>query len=322
LLALTGYVAAARPANADMAAAQTAIASGNFVAAGAALQPLAQAGDAQAQYQWASLALDGHPVGLTSGQAISLLIQSAAQGNSHAQARLGMAYAKGDHVTVDDFAAYHWLSRASVAPDLTSEERSNVTALRQSLLERLAPSQTNYVTNTSPDADADAILDKANQQHAIAAADKAQAAPVDPVATAPLPDSTPPAPTAPDKATGTAKPVTTADTKPSPVKEPVKEIATVAAITSDPTPTTRKYMVQLESLPSATIAVTEAQRLQKKYATILQDSPVSVRQVDLGSKGIRQRVVAGPFDSFDTAKARCTQLSAQKQDCRVISVSD
>lgn len=317
---MTGYAATTLPAKADMAAAQTAIASGNFVAAGAALQPLAQAGDAQAQYQWASLALDGHPVGLAPGQAISLLIQSAAQGNSHAQARLGMAYANGDHITVDDFAAYHWLSRASVAPDLTSEERSNVTALRQSLLERLAPSQTNYVADTSADADS------SNQQNAIPAAEKAQAAPADAVATAPLPDSPPPTPTAPDNATGTAKAATTADTKPSPikepVKEPVKEIAAATAITSDPTPTTRKYMVQLESLPSATTAATEAQRLQKKYASILQDAEVSVRQVDLGSKGIRQRVVAGPFDSFDTAKARCTQLSAQKQDCRVISVSD
>ena len=310
---MIGYAVAIQPAKADMAAAQTAIAGGNFAAAGVALQPLAQAGDAQAQYQWASLALDGHPVGLASGEAISLLIQSAAQGNSHAQARLGMAYANGDHVTVDDFAAYHWLSRASVAPDLTSEERSKVTALRQSLLDRLAPNQTNYVADTSTDAG-----DAGNQQNAIPAADKAQAAPTDAVATAPLPDNPPAESASADKAASTAKPAITAAAKPA----PVKEIATAAPLTSDPTPMTRKYMVQLASVPSAKLAAAEAERLQKKYASILQDAAVGVRQVDLGSKGIRQRVVAGPFDDFDTAKARCTQLSAQKQDCRVISVSD
>ena len=230
-----------------------------------------------------------------------------------AQARLGMAYANGDHVTVDDFAAYHWLSLASVAPDLTSEERSKVTALRQSLLDRLAPNQTNYVADTSTDAG-----DAGNQQNAIPAADKAQAAPTDAVATAPLPDNPPAESASADKAASTAKPAITAAAKPA----PVKEIATAAPLTSDPTPMTRKYMVQLASVPSAKLAAAEAERLQKKYASILQDAAVGVRQVDLGSKGIRQRVVAGPFDDFDTAKARCTQLSAQKQDCRVISVSD
>jgi len=360
---LGGYVVATPLARADMAAAQTAIASGNFPAAGAALQPLAQNGDAQAQYQWAALALDGHPVGLTPERAISFLIQSAAQGNSHAQARLGMAYAKGDHIAVDDFAAYHWLSRASAAPDLTSEERSNVMAVRQSLLDVLAPTQKNYVADSSGNADS-------SQQNGVPSADKAQAAPAGAVSAAPLSDATPSAEgqskitdasdttgqsdtsakaqtdearaaevraaetqTAEAQAGGktaatatatssqaSAKKDTTAAVKAKPPS--AEQVAGASTVTADPSPAARKYVVQLASLTTETSATAEADRLRKKYASIIADTEISIRQADLGSKGIRQRVVAGPFDSFDAAKAHCVQFSAQKQACRVIPVAD
>jgi hypothetical protein len=325
---LGGYALAIPPAKADMAAAQTAIASGNFPAAGAALQPLAQTGDAQAQYQWAALALDGHPVGLTPERAISFLIQSAAQGNSHAQARLGMAYAKGDHIAVDDFAAYHWLSRASAASDLTSEERSSVTTTRQRLLEELAPTQKNYVADSADNADS-------GQQNGVPSADKAQAAPAGAVSAAPLSDATPPA-DEPSKTTGAGNTTagapadstaTTSSKKETPAAVKAKppsaeQVAAASTVTADPSPAARKYVVQLASLTTETSATAEADRLRKKYASILADTEISVRQADLGSKGIRQRVVAGPFDSFDAAKAQCAQFSAQKQACRVIPVSD
>jgi len=130
---------AGQAAAADMAEAQAAIAAGKYRAAAAALQPMVEAGDAQAEYQLAKLALDGHDVGLTPDQAMSLLIQAAAQGNGRAQAYLGLAYAKGRHVTQNDLAAYQWLSRASISPDLSDSERIMVTTNRAVLLSRLAP---------------------------------------------------------------------------------------------------------------------------------------------------------------------------------------
>jgi hypothetical protein len=81
-------------------------------------------------------------------------------------------------------------------------------------------------------------------------------------------------------------------------------------------------MAQLASLPSAKSATAEADRLRRKYVSILQDTEIGVRQADLGSKGIKQRIVVGPFDTIKDAKSRCLQFIAQKQDCRVIAVSD
>ncbi|MET1027462.1 MAG: SPOR domain-containing protein [Dongiaceae bacterium] len=131
-----------RAAMADMAAAQAAIAAGNDQAAAQALRPMAETGDTQAQFQLAKLAFDGHDVGLTSEQAMSLLIQAASQGNGPAQAYLGLAYAEGRHVARSDLAAYQWLSRASISRDLTESERTMVNTNRAALLSRLAPGDT------------------------------------------------------------------------------------------------------------------------------------------------------------------------------------
>ncbi len=134
---------------ADMTAAQTAIEAHDYATAANALRPLAEAGDAEAQYQWAALALDGHDVGLKPDQAMSLMVQSAAQGNGHAEARLGLAYAKGDQVTQNDLAAFQWLSRASASPDLSETERTVVTTNRQIILGRLSPAAAAGTDNQS-----------------------------------------------------------------------------------------------------------------------------------------------------------------------------
>ncbi len=129
-----------------------------------------------------------------------------------------------------------------------------------------------------------------------------------------------------------AMPATAATAKASSKTAATKTAATqkssakpLVPLTSDPAVPNglqRSYMVQLASLPSVAAATTEADRLQKKYAVLLKDVEVGVQQVDLGTKGIMQRVLAGPFDSFGTAKERCAQLSSQKQTCRVIAVAN
>gem|GEM_PF-1618106 len=337
LLAATSFIAIATqmPARADMAAAQAAITAGNFPAAGAALAPLATGGDANAQYQLAALALDGHPVGLPMDRAMSLLVQAAAQGNSHAQARLGMEYAQGDHVALNNLAAYTWLSRASSAADLTDDERARVTALRQDILDKIAP-QAQY---KAPDPGTSKPV---STKQSIPAAEKASAAPVNSVASVPL-FSDPPLPSATNDNSDTAaaatadksgkdnktdpagKAIETASKPGSNVQKPVK----AAAAATDSTPQAlstaasgQAYFVQMASLPNETAATAEADRLSKKYAALLQGVSVSVHRADLGAKGFTQRVVAGPFDSLNTAKDRCLQLAAHNQDCRVVKMAN
>lgn len=315
-----------------MAAAQSAIAAGNFTAAGAALAPLASAGDAQAQYQWASLALDGRAVGLAPDRAISLLVQSAAQGNAHAQARLGKAYAQGDHVAIDKLAAYHWLSRAGTSPDLSDTEKEQVASLRKELLETLAPDQ-----KYTPPAPGTASANSNSQK--IPAADRAMAAPAGSISEMPL-FSNATRPIASDDAAdsasndpGNGATVSDGDadskqTSSARLNRPAKAdtaAATAAMASAPPTAIStaasgKAYFVQLASLPTARAATTEADRLAKKYADILQGIDVGVRQADLGAKGLTQRVLAGPFDSLATAKDHCAQLSARKQECRVIAL--
>jgi cell division septation protein DedD len=319
-LALIGCTVLIAPAKADMATAQTAITAGNFAAAEAALRPLAEAGDAQAQFQWAKLSLEGHASGLPPARAISLLIQSAAQGNAHAQALLGQAYAQGDHVAVDNLAAYHWLSRASASPDLSNEERSSVATLRAGLLEQLAPRQTAY----KADASADNLADS-DKKTVIPTPEKAKAAPVNSVSSVPFFENTP-LPTSPDAvATDLSNGETKADTKTQVAASDQIESKSAKANTAQSTaavPQKRIYMLQLASLPTSTAATQEADRLRKKYAALLRDAEVSIRQVDLGKKGVMQRVLAGPFESRAIANDRCAQISRQKQACRVIAATN
>jgi hypothetical protein len=351
LLATTSIaaLAATAPVRADMAAAQTAIAHGDYAAAGTALAPLASGGDADAQYQWAALALDGHAVGLAPDRAVSLLVQSAAQGNAHAQARLGMEYARGDHVPLNNLAAYTWLSRASAAPSLSDNERQQVTALRQDLLDKIAP-QTKY-TPPAPGATASS---GSNQK--IPAAERAAAAPVSSVASVPL-FSDPPLPTTADDSAANSAPAGSkaatdatdggkaggkadAAAKQSLDAQKPQKIAstsTSAGMTSSAatssgsagnapqslsTAAGKAYFVQMASLPNENAATAEAGRLAKKYADILRGVSVGVRRADLGTKGFTQRVLAGPFDSLNTAKERCLQLAAHNQDCRVIKIAN
>lgn len=308
-----------------MAAAQAAIAAGNFPAAGAALAPLASAGDAQAQFQWASLALDGRSVGLAPERAISLLVQAAAQGNAHAQARLGMAYAHGDHVAPNNLAAYNWLSRAGAAADLSDEERTRISALRQELLEEIAPTK-KYEPGAAPTATGAVRA----SDPAIPPAERATAAPVKSVSSVPL-FSDPPLPTAADDdataagadtdgaTTGSAT-AGSAASKPAGGTAP-NDAAGKQSSTEKKQPAAggKAYFLQLASLPTSAAAAAEATRLAKKYAGILQNVPVNVRAADLGAKGVRQRVVAGPFDDPGSARDRCAQLTAHQQACRVIS---
>lgn len=98
-------------AQADLAAAEAAIAAKDYDAGIAALQPLVEAGDGYATWKLAALYLDGHGGSVEEG--IGLLKKAAEAGEPDAQARLGVMYAKGQGVEQNDTEAYKWLSLAT-----------------------------------------------------------------------------------------------------------------------------------------------------------------------------------------------------------------
>lgn len=98
-------------AQADLAAAEAAIAAKDYDAGIAALQPLVDAGDGYATWKLAALYLDGHGGSVEEG--ISLLKKAAEAGEPDAQARLGVMYAKGQGIEQNDTEAYKWLSLAA-----------------------------------------------------------------------------------------------------------------------------------------------------------------------------------------------------------------
>jgi hypothetical protein len=291
-------------AAADMAQAQAAIASGDYAAAAQALRPLAAAGRADAQYQLAKLAFDGRDVGLKPDQALSLLVQAAAQGNGQAQARLGLAYAKGENVAQNDLAAYQWLSRASVSPDLSEIERSVVTTNRTVILNRLAPSLAAGVD-----------LEKAA------------------AAQAPLPSKPEPSgsiaavPLFSDAAPASTSSSASADGADSRTTVLAAALPAVGAIDKDEfagPPMTEEeagklpfYRVQIASLPDRDSAEAEKKRLLRKYPKLLADLEIDILYTDIGNKMFRHRLVIGPFKDRSAADARCTKLKAVGQDCIV-----
>jgi hypothetical protein len=57
--------------------------------------------------------------------------------------------------------------------------------------------------------------------------------------------------------------------------------------------------------------------LQAKYPAQLGSRTASVRQVDLGDKGVYYRTLVGPYASMEEATKMCTSLKAAGGSCLV-----
>jgi cell division septation protein DedD len=77
------------------------------------------------------------------------------------------------------------------------------------------------------------------------------------------------------------------------------------------------YRIQLAALKSESAARTAWKRLLAKHKGVLGPLSLQVQRADLGSQGIYYRVEAGPFAEKSAAKAACTKLKAQGQQCLV-----
>jgi hypothetical protein len=133
---------AAHAASADLAGGRAAIQAGEYPKAIQELQPLADKGDATAQYLLAEIYYGGHGGSLS--EAVKWMTASAEQGYAQAQARLGLMYATGKGVPLDNMTAYRWFVLAAqlAKPDTqknlktVSETNRDVVAKRLTADER------------------------------------------------------------------------------------------------------------------------------------------------------------------------------------------
>jgi len=134
-----GSFPTATPAVADEAAARASLQAGDYPKAVQELQPLAEKGEASAQYLLAETYLGGH--GGTTMEGLKWMTAAAEQGYAQAQARLGLLYATGKGVAIDNVQAYRWFSLAArLADPNTQKSLKSVSETNQRVIaKRLSP---------------------------------------------------------------------------------------------------------------------------------------------------------------------------------------
>ena len=101
---------AAVPALADFQSGLDAYQKGDYVGAAKEWRPLAEEGDANAQFNLGLLYLDGHGVPQSYAEATTWFRRAAEQDYTQAQHNLGAMYGTGQGVKRDYVQAYKWLN--------------------------------------------------------------------------------------------------------------------------------------------------------------------------------------------------------------------
>jgi TPR repeat protein len=218
------------PASAGMSEGVAAVTVGDYAKAIAEFQPLAAGGDPAAQYQLAKIYLEGHGPADGVPQGIDLMTKAANGNYPEAQAQLGLMYAMGLGVPVDNAKAYQWLNKAVGAlPEGT--RRTVAEANRDTVAKRMDADQ-KATAAAAPAAPA------ATTTQAAAASAAAEPAPQPATAKSTASDesmakaTTPVAATAAKTPAPEATPPKIAETANVPTK-PVKEAAPAAATGGD-----------------------------------------------------------------------------------------
>ena len=105
----------------DFWAGSTYYLRGDFTAALREWRPLAETGDAQAQYYLGIMYTNGEGVPEDDRQAVYWFQKSARQGNSQSQYHLGILYANGAGVPEDDPQAVYWFRKSAKQGDARAQ---------------------------------------------------------------------------------------------------------------------------------------------------------------------------------------------------------
>ena len=121
--------------SADFRKGLTAYQRGDFATALRELEPLAEQGNASAQFLLSRIYAHGQGVPQDYKTAVKWLTLAAKQGVAGAQRNLGVMYAKGEGVPQDSFYAHMW---ANIAASNGDEKGAK---LRDALAQEMTPSQ-------------------------------------------------------------------------------------------------------------------------------------------------------------------------------------
>jgi len=99
----------------------SALARRDYAAAAKELRPLAERGNAEAQYRVGLMYEFGRGYPVDKALAVAWFLKSAAQGHAAAQQELGVIYTTGDGVTKDDAKAVEWFRKAAAAGNATAQ---------------------------------------------------------------------------------------------------------------------------------------------------------------------------------------------------------
>ena len=119
-LALVSILHAA-PARATLADGLDALKRRDYAAALKELRPLADRGDAEAQYRMGLMYEHGAGVPADKAQMLSWLRKAAAQGHPAAQCELGILYSLGDGMPRDDAQAVQWFRKSAEQGNATAQ---------------------------------------------------------------------------------------------------------------------------------------------------------------------------------------------------------
>ena len=121
LIAIVLLLAVQSAGAVDFWAGSTYYLRGDFTAALREWRPLAEEGDARAQYYLGIMYANGEGVPENDRQAAYWFRKSARQGNSQSQYHLGIMYANGDGVPEDDPQAVYWLRKSAKQGDARAQ---------------------------------------------------------------------------------------------------------------------------------------------------------------------------------------------------------
>ncbi len=113
---------------------------GDYATALREWRPLAEQGDANAQYNLGLMYRKGQGVSQDDAEAVGWWRKAAEQGNANAQYNLGLMYRKGQGVPQDEAQAYMWFKLAS-STFPPGEDRDRAVKNRDIAAERMTPAQ-------------------------------------------------------------------------------------------------------------------------------------------------------------------------------------
>ncbi len=320
ILCLTVVMSAlAGPALAGMNEGVAAVTVGDYPRAISEFEPLAESGNAAAQYQLAKLYLEGHGPADGVSRGVELMTKSATGNHPEAQAQLGLMYAMGLGVPVDNAKAYDWLTKAIAAlPEGT--RRSVAEANRDAVKMRMKP--INAVASAPAPAGKATTKPPAAAPSTTAAATKTAPAKPASTGTAPAAAVTPP-PAAAKPAAAKTKPAT-AEAKTDPATTVVAEAAktkpATTATKTDPATTvvaeaakTKPASTEAKAAPAAPAAtVTQVASTQSVAKTA--DTSTQVASAKASESKTSMPNASGPASQQDVQSGVRVQVASMPSE--------